>query len=225
MHLYNSFYTSFINTKVACLSVFCLLLPNNISFHNHKLEQQTTSKLLEVKCREASTKPGTHFFPNILLPRFSENPSKRMHFNLQFKTRLNHVSLKMESIILLRAQICVLQCLQNMQSLGSFPAQTSMPLFGSLLCARFRAQETAESADPLSPMESPAGLYPKIKHPAASYQGASSQTCRQHLPDCLSPFLVFCFSCHLGEFLEQLWWYRTRHSSESIPLESSLTDT
>lgn len=84
------------------------------------------------------------FFPNILLPRFSENPTKRMHFDLQFKTRLDHVSLKMESIILLHAQICVLQCLQNMQSLGSFPAQTSMPLFGSLLCARFRAQETAE---------------------------------------------------------------------------------
>lgn len=45
---------------------------------------------------------------------------KRMHSDLQFKTRLDHVSLKTESITLLCAQICVLQCVQNMQSLGSF---------------------------------------------------------------------------------------------------------
>lgn len=109
-----------------------------------------------------------------------------------------------------------------MQSLVSFPAQTSMPLFGSLLCARFRAQDTTVSTDPLSPMESPAGLYPKIKHPAASYQGASSPMCRQHFPDCLSPFLTFCFSFHLGEFLELFWWYRMRYRSKSIPLESPL---
>lgn len=106
--------------------------------------------------------------------------------------------------------------------LAAFPSQTLMALFGSLLCARFRAQETAVNADPLPSMESPAGFYPRIKHPAASYQGASSPTCRQHLPDCLSTFPVFCFSFHLGKFLEQFWWYRTRCRSETIPLEWSL---
>lgn len=145
-----------------------------------------------------------------------------MHFDLQFKTRLDHVSLKMESITLLWAQTCVLQRVQNMQSLGSFPSQTLMPPFGSLLCACLRAQETAVNTDPLSSMESPAGLYPKIKHPAATYHGALSPTCRQHLPDCLSLFLVLYFSFHLGKFSEQFRWYRTRHRSESIPLEWSL---
>lgn len=121
-----------------------------------------------------------------------------MHFSLQFKTRFDHVSLKMETIKLRCAQMCVLQCVQNMRSLGRFPAQTLMPLFGNLLCARFRAQETAVNVDPLPPMESPAALYPRIKHPAASYQGASSPT---WLRDCPSPFLVFRFSFQMGEIL------------------------
>lgn len=143
-----------------------------------------------------------------------------MHFDLQFKTRLNHVSLKVKSIILLCAQICVLQCVQNMQILGSFPAETLMPLFGSLLCARFRAQETAMNTDPLSPVESPAGLYPKIKHPEASYQGASSLTCRQHLPDCLSLFPVlffFSFGRILGAVLVVQDEARARPSLQSDP--------
>lgn len=69
-------HTSFINTVIAYLSFFvCCYLIISVSIIVNS-EQHTTSKLLEVKCREAGIKPGTHFFPNICCLGFQKTQVK-----------------------------------------------------------------------------------------------------------------------------------------------------
>lgn len=73
-----------------------------------------------------------------------------------------------------------------------------------------------------SPAELSLLLLPKVnKRPAASYQGASSLTCRQRLPNYLSPLLhILFFLLIWDKYLWQFWWYRTRCWSETLSSES-----